>query len=118
MSGGDNITVTTLVGSGEAAWKDGIGKAAALRMPFDICQQITDSASSFLICDTGTNRIRRLFTANTQWRAALTQTITSAAADSFITPLTSMIVDYLIGEEGTLYHTLSLDPFISLVMGC
>ena len=52
--------VTTLAGSGTAAWADGVGSAASFNNPFGIS---VDSNGVILVADQTNNRIRKISSA-------------------------------------------------------
>ncbi len=91
MSDG-GVTVTTVVGTGQRSSEDGIGTSAAIHAPFDICRQPIDG--SIILCDTGSDRIRRFSPDNTQRRMVVAQTVSGVLASWLVTPLIVMIVEY------------------------
>ncbi len=98
----ESIVVVTVAGSGERAWRDGVGSYAAFGEPTGLCYSPIDN--SLLIADTYSLRIRRMFPAMEKRDARLKQSLTSELFHTGSIPVLSLvaiIIEFAVGNSAS-----------------
>ncbi len=122
VAGATECVVSTFVGSQEAGTMDGIGIAARLNEPSNLCLSM---AGNSLFVIESTRLIRRVYLAATrESRAALFQSITVGIAGvsvelSAIPPLIDLVIAYGLTTDGMTTSDTQRDVFCHvLTRGC